>query len=81
MLVLATVPVLATIPVHKTSLADQHFIVCFWVWWKGMQKEYSLHPSENYGWSITANSEEWVVTTSVMNTDLPKFTPWHISTW
>ena len=46
--------VLATVPVHETSLANQQ-IVRFWGGRRGMKKEYTLYAcenDENYGWSL-----------------------------
>ena len=39
--------ILATVPVHETSLANQHFIVLFWGGGRGMYKEYALYTCEN----------------------------------
>ena len=40
--------VLATVPVHETSLANQHFYIVG----EGVCTEYSLYSCENYGWAL-----------------------------
>ena len=48
--------VLATVPVHETSLANQHFYSTLLGRGRRYVKEYSLYAcenAENYGWSLT----------------------------
>ena len=50
--------VLATVPVHETSLANQHFYSTLLGRGRRYVKEYSLYAcenAENYGWSLTKN--------------------------
>ena len=51
--------VLATVPIHETSLANQHFYSTLLGRREGAFKEYTLYAcenAENYGWSLSINS-------------------------